>query len=194
MSHKVFKASKRQYLSMKVRVIMINLMLIIMINLIAKILIEHEYILKIFNDIRLIQYLQMVKLCLIIFLVLLSIVMFYRYAYTKITKRPYAYLIFFQSDKWLQDVGLYLKNGDNFVEIPKVRKISSEKNEGIEIEILGDLRDKMLDLNESLTSYIRRKGSDWFVVESYEIDDGFIRYVFVDSIAKTRIKGLEDEL
>ena len=52
----------------------------------------------------------------------------------------------------------------------------------------------MLDLNESLTSYIRRKGSDWFVVESYEIDDGFIRYVFVDSIAKTRIKGLEDEL
>ena len=120
--------------------------------------------------------------------------MFYRYAYTKITKRPYAYLIFFQSDKWLQDVGLYLKNGDIFVEIPKVRKISSKKNEGIEIEILGDLREKMLDLNESLTSYIRRKGSDWFVVESYEIDDGFIRYVFVDSITKTRIKGLEDEL
>ncbi|WP_176752504.1 hypothetical protein [Streptococcus henryi] len=66
--------------------------------------------------------------------------------------------------------------------------------EGIEIEIIGDLREKMLLLNETLTSYIRRKGSNWFVIESYEVEDGFVRYVFVESISRTQLFGVDNDI
>lgn len=191
MAHKVIKSSKRSFFTFKIKLLITGILLIALTSILCHIILYFNLESLFLNLLHYLELINAISILLLLFVILLLI---FKFTYTHISKRPYLYLLYFQSDKWLQDVGLYLKNGENFVEVPKVRRISETELEGIEIEIIGDLREKMLLLNETLTSYIRRKGSNWFVIESYEVEDGFVRYVFVENISRTQLFGVDNDI
>lgn len=126
-------------------------------------------------------------------LVVFSLILFSRKIYTYKTNNPYGYIICNQLDNWLYDVGICLIRGD-YIIIPNVKIYKDNNTYGIDIEILGDLRDKMLNINSSLSSYIGAKGSDWYVSESYECKGGYIRYIFSKGIKNEQLRGDDVEL
>ncbi|WP_439846986.1 hypothetical protein [Bacillus subtilis] len=158
--------------------------------------------LETFNELKdFLQFLIIVeKIFLIITIVSLAIFAIYssiligRWIYTHKSKNPYLYLLYFQLDEWLQNVGIYLTHGEGFVVIPRVKRYKNRNELGLEIQILGDLRKKMLGINASLSSYLASKGSDWYVSESYECGQGYIRYIFSKGINSEQLKGDDLEI
>lgn len=72
--------------------------------------------------------------------------------------------------------------------IPRVRKIKIGTKDGLEIEIIGDSRRDLLEIQDALTDYVQSKGSPWTVSDCYPFN-GYVIYVFDKGIEDDRLSG-----
>lgn len=110
-----------------------------------------------------------------------------------LTDDPLHFVLYRKLDYFFQNVGVFMKHSKNKVLIPAVRKVKSSNDIAFEIEVIGDKKEKLLSLNDSLNSYLAQKNVEYRIAESYE-KEGWIRYILVPNYLEDRLEGESIEL
>lgn len=106
---------------------------------------------------------------------------------------PLHFVLYRKLDYFFQNVGVFMKHSKNKVLIPAVRKVKNSNDIAFEIEVIGDKKEKLLSLNDSLNSYLAQKNVEYRIVESYE-KEGWIRYILAPNYLADRLEGDSIEL
>lgn len=106
---------------------------------------------------------------------------------------PLHFVMYRKLDYFFQNVGIFMKHSKGKVLIPAVRKVKNSNDIAFEIEVIGDKKEKLLSLNDSLNSYLAQKNVEYRIVESYE-KEGWIRYILVPNYLADRLEGDSIEL
>ncbi|MGX7367181.1 hypothetical protein [Enterococcus casseliflavus] len=173
-------------------------LLIIIFNRLLVFLIEHDFP-KTANHIltQLIDWTEIVIPGLTILIFLFGTGILYLHYAIKKRYDPYPFVIrniYF--DFWLQTVNLCIPLDQETILLPNVRRIKNGTDntlKAFEIEIIADLKEKMLLLNDAINSYLAHHNSEYHVFESYEIN-GWIRYVLTTNFEKDQLRGEDIEL
>lgn len=196
MAHTVKKIVKRNGFSLRVLVLgwglLINLLLLVIHSSINKCLQTYttpiyikEMLISLENWISILFNLSMTLSGVVLITWLINKLLI------KENDNPFKIVCNGKLDYWFQTVGVFVNFDNDHVLVPNVRKIKVDGIWGFEIEILGDHKKKMIELNESLNVFLAQKGSTFRIIESYELN-GWIRYILSTDISKDQIGG--DEL
>ncbi|WP_406835423.1 hypothetical protein ABLU29_13130 [Lactococcus lactis] len=135
-----------------------------------------------------VHYLKVILICVITVFVGIVILTIGQLIYTKRSGSPYYYILHHRLDNWLQMVGVCRVDTEGNTLIPRVRKIKIGTKDGLEIEIIGDSRRDLLEIQDALTDYVQSKGSPWTVSDCYPFN-GYVIYVFDKGIEDDRLSG-----